>query len=375
MILDKKCVDKAREIIEAKRPYWERTTGFKFDKDGRAYIGTMSSFDKRQWDSLIGNNISKRFEKCFEIGLEKMGIKPFPLRDLTYEDYKAKTVKIINKHGKEQEIKITRLLQKAQDEWETQMSIYKAFRQHMKEVRNSDEYTEMHTLNDILNNMNKGNICLAYDKLLKDNQELKVLLSMNPLDKIFASGGADNENVGDSHITKFYSCWSNAVSQLNNGCYGISPRGMYANPEAQIALGSHISSGMIIMKNGNELEVDGMKFFGMGQRSHVWVYDDGIFVENMYPSKYKRDKIEEINGLLSKHINVVEPTRWTKIKFSDDTFNKDQWFSELQRCIGRGKELYIDRGAILRKTKDVYIGPTFRYGNHGGTMWTPQGVR
>ena len=231
MILDKKCVDKAREIIEAKRPYWERTTGFKFDKDGRAYIGTMSSFDKRQWDSLIGNNISKRFEKCFEIGLEKMGIKPFPLRDLTYEDYKAKTVKIINKHGKEQEIKITRLLQKAQDEWETQMSIYKPFRQHMKEVRNSDEYTEMHMLNDILNNMNKGNICLAYDKLLKDNQELKVLLSMNPLDKIFASGGADNENVGDSHITKFYSCWSNAVSQLNNGCYGISPRGMYANPQ------------------------------------------------------------------------------------------------------------------------------------------------
>lgn len=366
MILNAEVVKHAREIIEKKRNYWERITGLKFDKDGRVCIGSLSSFDKNQWENLIGNNISNKFEKCFKIGLEKMGITPFSLRDLTYQDYKAKTVKITNKHGKEQDIKITRLLQKAQDEWEAQMSMYKPFRNHMKEVRNSDEYTEMHMLNNILNNMNKGNICIAYDKLLKDNQELKVLLSMNPLDKMFAAGGTD---AGDAQITKFYSCWSNYIYKERDGSYDIRPKGMYSNPEAQVVLGSHISSGMIIMKNGNEIEVDGMKFFGMGQRSHTWVYDDGIFVENVYPAKYDRDKIAEINALLSKTVNVIEPSSWTKIEFTDNTFNEKDWFDNLKSTLDNNREIYIDRAAINRANGDVYITPVFRYGAHGGTMW------
>lgn len=373
MKLNKKKVEEARAIIESKRPYWEKKLGVKFDKDGRVAMGTLSTFDERDWRQIVLANQSKKFRECFLVGLDELGIKRFPLESLTFEDYKKKRVTVTTTRDRVQEKNIAALLQKAQNVWEREFDIYRDYRNHMKYVRSEDGGMEMDKLNVILRKMEVGNTYVAYDRLLREFQEKQLLISINPLDKIFSAGG--NGSGYEDTITKFNSCWSNVFNKNSDDSYNVKPVGLYANPDAQMMLGAHISSGMVIVKNDKTIEVDGMVFYGMLQRSHMWLYDEGIFVENIYPDKYNFKRIEEINGILGAKVNVVQPSDWTKVTIANSDFNKAEWYADFKKFIDKGKHIYLDRSAVDEDNGDIWIGPRFRNGNFGGTFWLPNGVR
>lgn len=374
MILNKEEVAKAREVIELKRPYWEKKLGVRFDKDGRVSMGGLPTFDESDWSEYVGRNLSKKFSACFLLGLDELKLERFELDSLTYNHYKRKRVTVTTTKGRTKEVSLASLLQKAQNVWEKKYGIYRPYRNHMKQVRAEDGGMEMDKLNAILRKMEAGNTYIAYDRLLREFQEQELIISINPLDKLFSAGGTENR-YGANALTKFSSCWSNSVNKIKDEEYEIKAVGSYANPIGQITIGSHIGAGMVIIKNGNEFEVDGMKLYGMLQRSHIWLSDSGLFVENIYPDKYNQKRIDEVNSILSAKVKVIEPDRWVKLEFSSDTFNKDRWFEKYLNAVNNGDRLYLDRSGIDSDLGDIWINPRFRYHGHGGTCWLPSGVR
>lgn len=373
MRLNKELVEYAREVIEFKKPFWEKKLGIKFDKDGRALMGGLPSFDESDWREYILNNQSKKFSECFLIGLDELGLERFELKKLQFEDYKKKRVQVTTTKGRTKEVSLASLFQKAQNVWEREYVMYRPYRNHMKQVRAEDGGMEMDKLNNILRNLEKGNTYVAYDRLLREFREEDLFISINPLDKLFSSGGPYNYH-GNSALTRFDSCWSNTVNKIGDEIYDIESYGSYANPEGQVAIGSHIGSGMVIIKNSNEIEVDGMKFYGMLQRSHVWLSDLGLFVENIYPSKYNRKLIQEVNNILSAKTKIYEPSEWIKLTFSVDDFNKEEWYKKFRNIIDNGRNMYFDRSGVNYKNGDIWINPNFRNGNFGGHTWVPSYV-
>lgn len=373
MILNKKVVEEAKEIIEFKRTYWEKKLGVKFDKDGRVAMGTLSTFDKRDWQNTVAANQSKEFCNCFLKGLDELGIERFSLKSITYEDYKKKRITVTTTKGRVQEKSIAALLQKAHNVWEKEFDIYRPYRNHMKLVRNEDGPMDMPMLNAILKNMEVGNTYIAYDRLLREFQEKQLLISINPLDKLFSSGGTGNGF--EDTITKFSSCWSNQFRKVNDESYDIIPIGGFSNPQAQISLGSHISSGMVLVSNGNSIEVGGMKFLGMLQRSHIWLYDEGLFIENIYPDKYNDKRIAEINAILSCKTKIVTPDKWRRVTVENSSFKQKEWFEDFNKKIRNGRNIYLDRSAVDSRDGQIWIGPNFRYYSHGGNFWLPQEAR
>ena len=374
--LNKSQVDKAREVIEFKRPYWEKKLGVQFDKDGRVSMGGLHSFNENDCYQYVQRNMSKKFAKCFLLGLDELKLERFPLESLTYNDYKRKRVTVTTTKGRTKEVSLASLLQKAQNVWEREHDIYRPYRNHMKQVRAEDGGMEMDKLNAILRKLEVGNTYVAYDRLLREFQEKELLISINPLDKLFSSGGPDNVSAyGSDAITKFTSCWSNSVTKIGDEEYQIKAVGGFANPKAQIIIGSHITAGMVIIKNDNEIEIDGMKLYGMLQRSHIWLSDYGVFLENMYPDRYNQQRIEEVNSKLSDKINIVNPEQWMKLTWSDFEFNTRQWFGQYEDAMYNNNELYLDRSAIDSSSGDIWINPRFRHGGHGGSCWLPTSVR
>lgn len=377
MLLNKKMVDFARQNIEKKREYWEKKLNVKFDADGRVNMGVLSSFDENDWRQVVLANISEEFCECFLEGLEQLGLQKFNLRSLTYEDYKKKRVTVTTTKGRVQEKNIAALLQKAHNVWETKYDLYRPYRNHIKQIRNEDGPYEIGKLNDILKRLEAGNTYIAYDRLLREFQEKSLLISINPLDKIFSSGGTGHGF--EDTITKFSSCWSNRIIKRNDDSYEISAYGGFSNPRAQVTLGSHLCSGMVMISNGNVIEVDGMKFFGMLQRSHIWLDCEGIFIENIYPDKYNEKRIEEITEILSQKAKVISPSRWKKVSINETDleqieFDSQKWFDTMKSNVSNGRPIYLDRSAINHDNGEIWIGPNFRYYNHGGNMWLPGNI-
>lgn len=372
MLLDKEVVKKAREVIEEKRDYWEERLNVKFDEDGRVAMGTLSSFDESDWRSVVYSNQSREFAQCFLEGLDELGIVRFNLSSLGYEDYKKKRVTVTTVKGRVQEKNIAALLQKAHDVWEKKYDLYRPYRNHIKQVRSEDGPMEIDKLNAILRKIEQGNTYIAYDRMLREFQEKKLLISINPLDKLFSSGGTGHGF--EDTLTKFNSCWSNKFIKRETECYEIYPAGGYSSPEAQITLGSHLCSGMVIISNGNIIEIDGMKFHGMLQRSHMWLDEEGLFVENIYPDKYNAKRLQEITEILSKKANVISPSRWTRLKYDNTKFDKTKWYNKIKSDVDSSRVIYLDRAAIQHGDGDVWISPTFRYHSFGGSMWLPNDV-
>lgn len=372
MLLNKDLVKYARGVIEDKRAYWEERLNVKFDEDGRVAMGTLSSFDENDWRNIVYANQSREFAECFLEGLDALGIVRFNLNSLRYEDYKSKRVTVTTTKGRVQEKNIAALLQKAHDIWEKKYDLYRPYRNHIKQIRTEDGPLEMDKLNAVLRKLERGNTYIAYDRLLREFQEKKLLISINPLDKLFSSGGTGSSF--EDTLTKFNSCWSNRFIKRDSECYEIYPAGGYSSPEAQVTLGSHLCSGMVIIGNGNLIEIDGMKFYGMLQRSHIWLDEEGIFVENIYPDKYNAKRLQEITDILSKKAKVVTLSRWTKLRYDNSKFDKTTWYNKIKSEVDSTRVIYLDRAAIQHGNGDVWISPTFRYHSFGGSMWLPTNI-
>lgn len=372
MLLNKELVNQARQIIDYKRAYWEEKLNVKFDADGRVAMGTLSSFDENDWRNVVYANQSREFAECFLEGLDALGLVRFNLRDLTFEDYKKKRVTVTTTKGRVQEKNIAALLQKAHDIWEKKYDLYRPYRNHIKQVRSEDGPTVMDELSPILAKMEIGNTYIAYDKLLREFQERQLMISINPIDKLFASGGS-GYNFEDTP-TNINSCWSNRFVKREPDCYEICPAGGYSSPEAQFTLGSHLCSGMLVLPNGNTIEIDGMKMHGMAQRSHIWLDEEGVYIENVYPDKYNAKRLKEISDIISKKAKVISVSGWRRVNYDESKFDKNAWYRKIKEEVDTTRVIYMDRSAIQHGDGDVWITPSFRYHSFGGSMWLPNDV-
>lgn len=372
MLLNKDLVNKAREIIEQKREYWEERLNVKFDEDGRVAMGKLSSFDENDWAEKIYHKQSREFEECFLEGLDALGMVRFGLDDLSFEDYRNKRITVTTTKGRVQEKNIAAILQKAHDIWEKKYDLYRPYRNHIKQLRSEDGPGVVDELNPILEKMERGNIYIAYDRLLREFQERQLMISINPIDKLFASGGSGYGF--DETPTNINSCWSNRFIKREPDCYEIHQAGGFSSPEAQFTLGSHLCSGMLVLPNGNTIEIDGMKMHGMAQRSHIWLDEEGVYIENVYPDKYNAKRLKEISDIISKKASVLTISGWRRLKYDESKFNKTEWYNKIASNVERTRQIYLDRSAIQHADGTVWICSVFRYGNYNGSMWLPTDV-
>ena len=230
----------------------------------------------------------------------------------------------------------------------------------------------MDTLSPILARLERGNTYIAYDKLLREFQERQLMISINQIDKLFASGGSGS-SFSDTP-TNINSCWSNRFVKREPENYEIYSAGGYSSPEAQFTLGSHLCSGMLVLPNGNTIEIDGMKLHGMAQRSHVWLDEDGVYIENVYPDKYNAKRLQEISDIISKKANVLTISSWRKVRYDESKFDKSEWYRKIKAEVDMTTNIYLDRSAIKYNDGAVWISPSFRYHSYGGSMWLPNDV-
>ena len=339
VLIDKEKVNWAREVINSKKELWKsKFPSLEFDEDGRAFVGQLPGYDERIFNKEIGRKNAAAFNKCLKEACTELRIKPISLKDLTYADFCLKRIIVTTKSGNVQERSLPSILARANSIWERKMPLHRPLRNLYKTMVKEDSTSnDVEIVKDILNKMEYTNIYMSYDKLMRIFQNKNVYISINPLDKLFSSGGD-----GSDSITRFFSCWANDMSILDDDSVEISPLGSYANPMAQIKLGEHALCGMIIVPNDNELDVFGMKFLGMLQRSHIWLRDDSIFIENIYPDKDSKEIRDTLTRVISPFVSVYTPPD-TETLVNPSEFDGSAWASEFFECEDKGKSVYLDK--------------------------------
>lgn len=133
----------------------------------------------------------------------------------------------------------------------------------------------------------------------------------------------------------------------DNGTIKFTSTGEYSNPSAQVVLGEHILCGMLIIPNENSIEYDGMKFYGMLQRSHIWLKEDKIFIENIYPDKENYDRLQTVVNILNQTINVIDIDESGPFHlYCPDNFSSREWVNQYNIARKNGCSPYLDRSQI-----------------------------
>lgn len=349
--INKETVERAREIIEFKKKIWEEAfPNIEFDENGRAKVGFLPQYDESVFYSKIKENTSPLFEECLLEAYKELRLKPISLSNIGYYQYITKRIKVETETGFTQERALPGILARASSIWEAKMPMYRPLRNVYKPIAKAKEnQRDIETLKEILDNMERGNTYIAYDNLMRVFQQRDMYISINPLDKLFSAGGYDTNS-----ITKFSSCWRNSMEIYENGDIEFSTHGEYSNPIAQVKLGEHAMCGMLIIPNEHTVEVDGMTFFGMLQRSHIWLSKDAIFIENIYPDKHNRDRRDTITNILNSTIKTVLPRQTIRIEVPED-FNSKEWVSEYNEACYEGNTPYLDNSSIDYDTGCVSI--------------------
>lgn len=349
--INKKTVERAKEIIKFKSKFWEEAfPDIKFDENGRAKVGFLPTYDKSVFYAKIKENTSKLFEECLLEAYKELRIKPIALSDIDYYQYLTKRITVETETGFIQERSLPSILGKANSIWEQRMPLYRPLRNVYKPIAKAkDNPRDIDTLKEILSNMENGNTYIAYDNLMRVFQPRDMYISINPLDKLLSAGGDDCNS-----LTKFSSCWRNKMVLKDNGNILFSTKGEYSNPKAQVKLGEHVLCGMLIIPNENTVEVCGMKFYGMMQRSHIWLSEEGIFLENIYPDKGNRDRMETICNILNNKVKTFKPKGRITLSMPDE-FNAIQWADDYKLESDKGNYPYLDRCRIDTVTGKVDI--------------------
>lgn len=351
--INKKTVQKAREIIEIKKELWNKAfPDIVFNEDGRAKVGSLPSYDENAFYQKIRQNTSPLFEECLIEAYKELRLKPIALSDIQYNQYLAKRLEVETETGFKQERSLPSILSKASSIWERRMPMYRPLRNIYKPINKAKEsISDIERLKEILKDMEKGNTYISYDNLMRVFQPKDMYISINPLDKLFSSGGANTNS-----ITKFSSCWRNTMEVEDNGNVKLSSTGEYSNPKAQVLLGEHPLCGMLIIPNENTIEVDGMKFFGMLQRSHIWLHGDKIFIENIYPDKDNYDRLRTIFNILNNTINVVDIDDCGPFYLENPrNFDSRKWVRDYDSARKDGCTPYLDRSKIDYKDGTITL--------------------
>lgn len=347
--INKKTVKKAREIIEVKKEIWNKAfPNITFDSNGRAKVGSLPPYDERAFRIKIKQNTSPLFEECLFEAYKSLRLKPIALKDIEYSQYLTKRIEVETETGFKQERSLPSILNKASNIWESKMPLYRPLRNIYKAKGST---SDMETMRAILKAMENGNVYIAYDNLMRVFQPKDMYISLNPLDKLFSSGGT-----GTNSLTKFSSCWRNTMTVGDNGSIKFTSTGQYSNPKAQVLLGEHPLCGMLIVPNENTLDVDGMRFYGMLQRSHIWLFKNEVFIENIYPDKDNWDRLVTITNILNKTISVVDIADEGPFCLENpENFNSREWIANYNQARKNGHTPYLDRSEINYNNGDIIL--------------------
>lgn len=351
--INKKNVQRAREIINAKKEIWNKAfPDIVFDDNGRALVGSLPSYDRNAFYYKIKQNTSPLFEECLLEAYKELRLKPIALSDIEYNQYLSKRLEVETETGFKQERSLPSILSKASSIWERKMPMYRPLRNVYKPINKAKESaSDIETLKTILKSMENGNTYIAYDNLMRVFQPKDMYISINPLDKLFSSGGD-----GTNSLTKFSSCWRNHVDINDNGTIKFSSSGEYSNPKAQVLLGEHPLCGMLVIPNENTIEVDGMKFFGMLQRSHIWLHEGEIFLENVYPDKENYDRLKTIVDILNETISVVDIELYGPFHLENpEGFDAKEWLESYGQATKDGHRPYLDRSEINYSSGNITL--------------------
>lgn len=342
--INKKNVNKAREVIKYKKEIWSEVfPDIVFDDNGRAKVGSLPSYDEDAFYRKIKQNTSPLFEECLMQAYKELRLKPIKLKDINYNQYLSKRIEVETETGFKQERALPSILAKASSIWERKMPLYRPLRNVYKPINKAKESeADIETLKSILKKMEEGNTFIAYDNLMRIFQPKDMYISINPLDKLFSSGGD-----GTNSLTKFSSCWRNTMTVKDNGNITFSSTGQYSNPKAQVLLGEHPLCGMLIIPNENKIEVDGMEFYGMLQRSHIWLFEGKIFIENIYPDKDNWDRLKTITNILNQTVSVVDIEDCGPFHLEmPENFDSREWVELYNEARRNGHSPYLDRSEI-----------------------------
>lgn len=345
-VINKASVKWAREIIEYKKPIWEAAfPEIQFDENGRAKVGLLPLYTEAEFQKKIRQSSSKLFKECLAEAYKELRLKPISLTDIQYAQYVSKRIIVETETGNIQERSLPSILGRASAIWERKMPLYRPLRNIYKPMAKARENQQnIDCTKDILSKMEHGNTYISYDELMRIFQAKDIYISINPLDKLFSSGGP---NTGS--ITNFRTCWTNDMDILDNGKIEFSPEGEYSNPKAQVVLGAYPMCGMLMVPNGNTIKFDEMEFHGMLQRSHIWLDRDAIFMENLYPDKSNETLRASIISILDEKVQVRELESGEKktIK-TPKSFNAKKWAEEYEEARATGLNPYLDRSSISK---------------------------
>lgn len=337
-------IDYAKQIIENKAKVWKRVfPNLEFDEFGRANVGLMPAFKESEFRRYIKNNMSQIFNECWIQVFEERRLKQVPLSSVKYHNFVTRRLEVETLTGYKQERSLTSLLARAHEIWETRNPLYRNLRNIYKVIsRDTNRANDTAKTRSILKELERGNIYIAYDHLLKVFKPSDVIISINPLDKLLSAGGKDSNS-----ITRFETCWANYMNKTQDGVLEFKPKGDYSNPKAQVKLGEHVLSGMVFVDNGKKVECNDVSFHGMKYRSHIWlnIEEQYVYLENIYPEKGSVVLREAMSNILNNTINVKTPNTSTPLQMPD-FFDNEKWALEYKSVKALGNSPYLDKCRI-----------------------------
>ena len=384
----------ANQIVKIKKKFWKDVMPeLNFDEHGRALFGYLKTPDKdsmiREFRLSYGSFDYYFVSHAFESYLSNSNYDK--ISNVTIYEKASTLLQIdpkcffedeyfhfIKKNETAVRVKVTRVLQGCFEIWkktgngENYQRICKDLKALRKEgfryedLRVSDLSSEKKRIEATLPNF-------VYDKIINKAPSEKVMISINPLDKLVASGNTTN------HITKFNTCWSNNYEEVDDYII-FNGNGAYANPFVQFAVGSHENCGMIYTENNSILNIPNtdFKFNGYTDRLHCWIdvceleSIIDILLEKSYPNYNFSSKVADI--IKNRFENIGDAN---DKYFEDDVCKFEMQNKELNLyCYNLitklSNSIFLDR--IVYDWSDMYILETNRVNynyNDGHGLPTP----
>jgi hypothetical protein len=366
--LDSMLFEKVNERLQEKIQWWkERYPALEFDVNGRAIVGQLPKIDEEliRDDLCFGWSYAykKAFSKYLEQNEYKIKDKYAEYRgynrnfdsfyEFSYNDLIENSFHFEKADGRKVNVKASRVLQAIHKIWiEEYHPEYQLIIDEIKRLR-GEGFTYSNS-EDVVNltkdkeRLGGGNLSIKYEDVLNSNAGTRNLyLSINPLDKL-TSSGCEGDNP-----TGFSSCWSLGFDKDGTE-YNVEARGCYSNPQGQVALGSIINTGMIYIPNGKTLEVNGFSFLGYKERSHVWIDENGLWIEKLYPCKDDRRK-KNMREICSKIFPIIKDEDVQE--YEEFSIQDTEGIKNYCNAVQQGYKIFLDRVAIDRNNdyKMVYL--------------------
>lgn len=343
MKIDNKIVERAIQLTNLKKELWlERIPSLSFDEFGRALIKSNTKFTEADLIKHFGCNevkLSPTFIRAFNQmlanneyvlvvnGADKREISSGS--DISIKDLVSNIAPIKDLRGRVIPVKYTKLLAQTHELW-CRGNRYKELTRQKREHLSQSKEAIAIKFNLAL--LEQGNLYCSLQKISNLQTGRERYLTVNPLDFLTSSGG----NGTLLNPTKYYSCLGLSM-QLKPDHVLVEECQEYSSPLASLMLGKISNNGLIIQKNGYELNVPNtnFNFIGYASRVRCWLVNEGVFLEKEYPNNY-RIKQEEVS------IPLYRPETRVRASIQDESGN----FEFVKACEHKNLSSWLDRVSI-----------------------------